>query len=108
MYHFDPYSVLLAIATNTPVLFMTALVLQGHIHTPNKQNKLADRRAWIGLSTIFHICWSLFAPQHYKETTLVSLTSNLVQTVLFGLFCILLQFFIYIYLRFSLFLLILV
>ncbi len=77
MYNFEPYSVLLAIATNIAVLFMTALVLQGHIH---KQNKLADRRAWIGLSTIFHICWSLFAPQHYKETTLVSLTSNLVQT----------------------------
>ncbi len=29
--HFDPYSVLLAIATNIPVLLMTAFVLQGHI-----------------------------------------------------------------------------
>ncbi len=31
-YNFDPYSVLLAIATNIPVLRMTAYVLQGHIH----------------------------------------------------------------------------
>ncbi len=29
--HFDPYSVLLAIATHTPVLLMTAFVLQAHI-----------------------------------------------------------------------------
>ncbi len=27
----DPYNVFLAIATNTPVLLMTAFVLQGHI-----------------------------------------------------------------------------
>ncbi len=31
MYNFDPYSVLLSIATNIPVLLMTAFVLQGHI-----------------------------------------------------------------------------
>ncbi len=31
MYNFDPYNVLLAIATNIPVLLMTAFVLQGHI-----------------------------------------------------------------------------
>ncbi len=31
MYNFDSYSVLLAIATNIPVLLMTAFVLQGHI-----------------------------------------------------------------------------
>ncbi len=31
MDHFDPYNVLLAIATNIPVLLMTAFVLQGHI-----------------------------------------------------------------------------
>ncbi len=29
--NFDPYNVLLAIATNIPVLLMTAYVLQGHI-----------------------------------------------------------------------------
>ncbi len=28
MYNFDPYNVLLSIATNTPVLLMTASVLQ--------------------------------------------------------------------------------
>ncbi len=37
MYHFDPYNVLLAIATNIPVLLMTAFVLQGHILTPTTQ-----------------------------------------------------------------------
>ncbi len=31
MYNFDPYNVLLAIATNIPVLLMTAFVLQGHM-----------------------------------------------------------------------------
>ncbi len=31
MYNFDPYNVLLSIATNTPVLLMTDFVLQGHI-----------------------------------------------------------------------------
>ncbi len=32
MYNFDPYNVLLAIATNIPVLLMTAFVLQAHIY----------------------------------------------------------------------------
>ncbi len=32
MYNFDPYNVLLTIATNIPVLLMTASVLQGHIY----------------------------------------------------------------------------
>ncbi len=31
IYNFDPYDVLLAIATNIAVLLMTASVLQGHI-----------------------------------------------------------------------------
>ncbi len=31
MYNFDPYNVLLVIATNIPVLLMTAYMLQGHI-----------------------------------------------------------------------------
>ncbi len=30
-YNFGPYNVLLAIATNIPVLLMTAFVLQAHI-----------------------------------------------------------------------------
>ncbi len=29
--HFDPYNVLLAIASNIPVLLMTGFVVQGHI-----------------------------------------------------------------------------
>ncbi len=32
MYNFEPYNVLLVIATNIPVLLMTAAVLQGHIY----------------------------------------------------------------------------
>ncbi len=32
MDNFDPYNVLLSIATNIPVLLMTAFVLQGHIY----------------------------------------------------------------------------
>ncbi len=32
MDNFDPYNVLLAIATNIPVLLMTGFVLQGHIY----------------------------------------------------------------------------
>ncbi len=35
MDNFDPYNVLLAIATNIPVLLMTAFVLQGHICISN-------------------------------------------------------------------------
>ncbi len=31
MYNFDPYNVLLSIATNIPVLLMTDFVLQSHI-----------------------------------------------------------------------------
>ncbi len=31
MYNFDPYNVLLSIATNIPVLFMTDFVLQCHL-----------------------------------------------------------------------------
>ncbi len=37
MDNFDSYNVLLSIATNIPVLLMTAFVLQGHIY----QNVLA-------------------------------------------------------------------
>ncbi len=33
MYNFDPYNVLLAIATNISVLLMTASVLQAHKYT---------------------------------------------------------------------------
>ncbi len=38
MYNFDPYNVLLAIATNIPVLLMTAFVLQGHICSNSQQS----------------------------------------------------------------------
>ncbi len=42
MYNFDPYNVLLAIATNIPVLLMTAFVLQGHIYG-NKIKQILDQ-----------------------------------------------------------------
>ncbi len=41
MDNFDPYNVLLSIATNIPVLLMTAFVLQGHIQV--HLNKLECR-----------------------------------------------------------------
>ncbi len=40
MYNFDPYNVLLAIATNIPVLLVTASVLQGHIYRSSKRNMI--------------------------------------------------------------------
>ncbi len=38
MYNFEPYNVLLAIATNIAVLLMTAFVLQGHIYVLYQYN----------------------------------------------------------------------
>ncbi len=38
MDNFDPYNVLLAIATNIPVLLMTAFVLHSHIIYNKKQH----------------------------------------------------------------------
>ncbi len=38
MDNFDPYNVLLSIATNIPVLLMTAFVLQGHILKMTKRS----------------------------------------------------------------------
>ncbi len=36
IYNFDPYNVLLSIATNISVLLMTAFVLQGHKKSPKE------------------------------------------------------------------------
>ncbi len=49
MYNFDPCNVLLAIATNIPVLLMTAFVLQGHILEFLKVN-------WIYCMVLFCAC----------------------------------------------------
>ncbi len=38
IYNFEPYTVLLDIATNIPVLLMTASVLQGHIFDLNNRS----------------------------------------------------------------------
>ncbi len=43
MYNFDPYNVLLSIATNIPVLLMTAFVLQGHIWFKHAKSWSHDR-----------------------------------------------------------------
>ncbi len=40
MYNFDPYNVLLSIATNIPVLLMTAFVLQGHISVKKSMQRI--------------------------------------------------------------------
>ncbi len=43
MDNFDSYNVLLAIATNIPVLLMTAFVLQGHIcNNPHSRSKQVE------------------------------------------------------------------
>ncbi len=42
MYNFDSYNVLLVIATNIPVLLLTAFVLQGHILTVSGLNVPSD------------------------------------------------------------------
>ncbi len=44
MYNFEPYNVLLVIATNIPVLLMTASVLQGHIWAFRSKNKSLSRQ----------------------------------------------------------------
>ncbi len=54
MDNFDPYNVLLAIATNIPVLLMTAFVLQGHIVLA----PLADTFA--RFKQKLKKCWSFF------------------------------------------------
>ncbi len=40
MDNFDPYNVLLSIATNIPVLLMTVFVLQGHICKKKKSKTM--------------------------------------------------------------------
>ncbi len=42
MYNFDPYNVLLAIATNIPVLLMTAFVLIINHHPPAEKQTLMN------------------------------------------------------------------
>ncbi len=42
MYNFEPYNVLLVIATNIPVLLMTAFVLKGHKYDIFHISALAD------------------------------------------------------------------
>ncbi len=49
MYNFDSYNVLLSIATNIPVLLMTAFVLQGHIYLLERENSLV-----LGMSPYFY------------------------------------------------------
>ncbi len=59
MYNFDPYNVLLSIATNIPVLLMTAFVLQGHILGLNDTVKKTD---------IAIFCFSANILQYDKNT----------------------------------------
>ncbi len=65
MYNFDPYNVLLAIATNIPVLLMTAFVLQGHIWHQNMNSCIVIRIGFsdlcsvisFSLSQLSVLCW---------------------------------------------------
>ncbi len=59
MYNFDPYNVLLSIATNIAVLLMTASVLQGHIYN-SYTNK--DVQLTFGLYSLF-----IFIQMCYKQ-----------------------------------------
>ncbi len=50
MDNFDPYNVLLAIATNIPVLLMTALVLQGTLYSEHyvyEVNEWFELKLWV-------------------------------------------------------------
>ncbi len=47
MYNFDSYNVLLSIATNIPVLLMTAFVLQGHMSKILNKNCETDFRFFL-------------------------------------------------------------
>ncbi len=51
MDNFDSYNVLLAIATNIPVLLMTAFVLQGHTHIYIHAYLSFDVMVWYGFGT---------------------------------------------------------
>ncbi len=46
MDNFDPYNVLLVIATNIPVLLMTGFVLQGHIYSSGDVDVFSDSVCW--------------------------------------------------------------
>ncbi len=54
MYNFDPYNVLLSIATNIPVLLMTAFVLQGHRMRIYKEG---SRLRGVGKAVLFCGCF---------------------------------------------------
>ncbi len=58
MYNFDPYNVLLGIATNIPMLFMTASVLQGHIYLSHDTEAICNvnrlNALWRGRTVCFH------------------------------------------------------
>ncbi len=59
MDNFDPYNVLLAIATNIPVLLMTGFVLQCHIYTFmwfSFMRCAAIMIVWIGLPIFYSKC----------------------------------------------------
>ncbi len=62
MYNFDPYNVLLAIATNIPVLLMTAFVLQGHItHINHIYSGRACKDSQCQCSVIYSVCVCMYA-----------------------------------------------
>ncbi len=56
MYNFDPYNVLLSIATNIPVLLMTAFVLQGHILSINIGFNLFFQLVFFEIAPLLYFC----------------------------------------------------
>ncbi len=53
IYNFDPYNVLLAIATNIPVLLMTSFVVQGHIYAFGRCFFILRKSHWV---ESIHLC----------------------------------------------------
>ncbi len=72
MYNFDPYNVLLSIATNIPVLLMTAFVLQGHIYCKSHTTISQSQQGRLLLSLQSHTTIS----QSQQGALLLSLQSH--------------------------------
>ncbi len=57
MYNFDPYNVLLVIATNIPVLLMTVFVLQRHMFLTreHKHQHVVNKSVMMHLSAFYDL-----------------------------------------------------
>ncbi len=58
MYNFDSYNVLLAIATNIPVLLMNAFVLQAHIYVLIYKFNIMQPMISVSQNSSIHSKWT--------------------------------------------------